>query len=111
MVYTVEAKKKYTFTIPYNGTVKTVVRCIQRNGSRTLIERGKNGTVLERPLVDWRRGDGLTNGNQRQTSRGCGNRRRRQQRQEIVEREMCRDDETAAVQQLVSNELFLGTVR
>ena len=47
------------------------------------------------------------NGNQRQTSRGCGNLRR----QEIVEREMRRDDKTAAVQHLVSNEDFLGTVR
>ena len=39
----VGAKKKFTFTVPYNGTVKTIVRCVQRNGNRTLIERSKNG--------------------------------------------------------------------
>ena len=32
-------KKKFTFTVPLYGTVKTVVRCVQRNGNRTLIER------------------------------------------------------------------------
>ena len=89
-------------------TVKTVVRCIQRNGNRPLIEWQKNGEmVLNKALVDWRRGRlttiasfinlHTTNGNQRQTSRGCGNLRRRQQRQEIAKREMRRDDETAAV--------------
>ena len=33
---------KFTFTVPYNGTVKTIERCVQQNGSRTLIERSKN---------------------------------------------------------------------
>ena len=37
--YTVGAKQKFTFTVPYSGTVKTVVRSVQWNRSRTLIER------------------------------------------------------------------------
>ena len=47
-VYTVEDQKTFPFDVLQNGTVSIVVRCVLRNGIKTLQKRYALKTVVER---------------------------------------------------------------